>query len=137
MSLEQARQSIVAAIEAAKVGCPNGVPIIEYDNRIIVDTQTASAPFLNVEIHFIQGEQADLSAAPRHRYYGQMHLMAAAKEGAGVAQQLTMLNHFSPQLQRKQFGGVRTKMSTMAPKMHLKGWLYYPCVIPFWYDLID
>ena len=137
MTLELARQAIVTAVEAAKAGCPGGVPIIEYDNRILVDTQTASVPFLCVEIHFIAGEQADLNAAPRHRFYGQIHLKAAAKEGDGVAKQLAMLTHFYTQLQRKQFGTVRTKSSTMAPKMTHKGWLYYPCLIPFWLDLID
>ncbi len=137
MSLELARQSIVTAVEAAKVGCPGGVPLIEYDNRTIVDTQTATVPFVNLEIHFLSGEQADLSNAPRHRYIGQIHIMAAAKIGEGVAAQLKILNHFTVQLQRKQFGSVRTKMSTMAPKMPYNGWLYYPAVIPFWYDVID
>lgn len=137
MSLESARQSIVAAVEAAKVGCPGGVPVIEYDNRILVDTQTASDPFLCVEIHFISGEQADLSNAPRHRFYGQIHLKAAAKEGDGTAKQLAILTHFYTQLQRKQFGIVRTKASTMAPRMPHKGWLYYPCILPFWFDVID
>ena len=137
MSLESARQAIVAAVEAAKIGCPGGVPIIEYDNRIIVDTQTATAPFLSVEVHFMSGEQADLSAAPRHRFYGQLHLKAAVKEGAGTANQLTMLTHFYPKLQRKQFGIVRTQASTVAPVIPHRGWRYYPCIIPFWFDVID
>lgn len=136
MSLETVRQSIVAAIETAKIGCPGGVPVIEYDNRILIDTQTQAVPFLCVEIKFLSGEQADLNVSPIHRLYGQIHLMAAVKEGEGMSSGLVMLNHFYPQIHKKQFGTVRTAMATFTqPKPHI-GWVYYPVLVPFWTDNI-
>jgi hypothetical protein len=136
MSLETVRQSIISAIETAKVGCPNGVPIIEYDNRIIVNTQTQSVPFLCVQIKLLDGVQADLNVNPIHRIYGQIHISAAVKEGDGSALAYTMLSHFYPQLQKKQLGDVRTAMYTFAPTRPHLGWVYYPILIPFWSDTI-
>lgn len=136
MSLETVRQSIVTAIEAAKVGCPNGVPVIEYDNRILVDTQAQAVPFLCVQVKFMDGVQADLGTNPIHRIYGQIHLEAAVKEGAGSALALTMLGHFYPQLHKKQIGAIRTAMSTFAPIHPHLGWVYHPILIPFWSDTV-
>lgn len=136
MALENIRQSIVAAIELAKIGCPGGVPVIEYDNRIVVDTQTQSLSFLCVQIKFLAGEQADISANPIHRLWGQIHLSAAVKEGEGMAKGLIMINHFYPQLHKKQLGSVRTSMTTFVPPKPHIGWVYYPALIPFWSDEI-
>ena len=136
MSLETVRQSIVTAVETAKTGCPGGVPLIEYDNRIIIDTQAQALPFLCVQVKFLDAEQADLNANPIHRLYGQIHISAAVKEGEGMSLGLVMLGHFYPQLHKKQIGSVRTAMATFAqPKPHI-GWVYYPALIPFWSDEI-
>lgn len=136
MSLELARQDIVTAIEAAKVGAPVANLVIEYDNRILVDTATASGPFLSVRILNLDAYQADLSANAIHRFEGQIHLAAAVKEGSGAAAANTLLDFFYPKLQRKQFGSVRTHMAkTAKPVPHL-GWVYYPVLIPFWFDRI-
>jgi hypothetical protein len=134
MSLDQARQAIVDAIEAAKVGSPIDPIVIEYDNRILVDTATASDPFLCVDIKLFAGEQADLSPNPRQRMWGQIHLKAAAKEGAGTADQLRILEHFMTRMQRKKLGPVQTFMAGVGLAMPLKGWSYYPCIVPFYYD---
>lgn len=136
MTLEAARLAIVTAVDAAKTGAPVSPLIIEYDNRILVDTQTQTKPFLCVKIIFIDGYQADLSESPTHRVFGQIHLAAAIKEGQGSALALGLLDHFYTRLQRKQFGIVRTMMADMAPvKPHL-GWNYYTVLIPFWFDKI-
>jgi len=137
MGLESARQSIVTGIEAAKVGNPVSGLIIEYDNRIIVDTQTQTNPYLAVQIMFMSGEQADLSAAPIHRTYGQIHLAAVVKEGSGSALAMGLLDWFYPRLQRKAFGAVRTLMADYAPVKPFKGWSYFPVLIPFWMDAVD
>ena len=136
MSLETVRQAIVAAVETAKIGCPGGVPLIEYDNRIIIDTQAQALPFLCVQVKFLDAEQADLNANPIHRVWGQIHLAAAVKEGEGMAQGLVMLEHFYPQLHKKQIGSVRTAMATFTPPKPHIGWVYYPALIPFWSDEI-
>lgn len=136
MALEDVRQAIVAAVEAAKVGCPGGIPLIEYDNRIIVDTQTQSVPFICVKILFLDAEQADLNVNPTHRLYGQIHVSAAVKEGEGMSIGLKMLGHFYPQLHKKQLGSVRTKMAKLVQSRPHLGWVYYPALIPFWSDEI-
>ena len=133
-TLEQHRQSIVTAVEAAKASFTGYPLVIEYDNRIIVDTATQLDPFLVVNIRFLDGAQADLSANPIHRKVGQIHLQAATKEGAGSAKALVLLEHFYRALQRSQFGGVRTRMASFAREQALKGWVYYPALVPFWAD---
>lgn len=137
MGLESARQSIVTAIEAAKTGNPVTGLIIEYDNRIIVDTQTQTNPYLAVMIMWMRGEQADLSATPLHRMYGQIHLAAVVKEGSGSAAANGLLDWFYPRLQRKSLGAVRTLMADLAPVKPFQGWQYFPVLIPFWYDITD
>lgn len=136
MSLELARQDIVAAIEAAKVGAPVANLIIEYDNRIMVNTETATDPFLAVRILNLDAYQVDLSPNALHRFEGQIHLAAAVKAGSGAGEANALLDFFYPQLQRKQFGSVRTLMAkTARPTPHL-GWLYHPVLIPFWFDRV-
>ena len=83
-TLEQARIDITTAIEAAKTGAPISPLLIEYDNRIVVDTQTQTKPYLAVHIKFMDGSQADLSKSPIHRMLGQIHIAAVAKAAAGA-----------------------------------------------------
>lgn len=133
-TLEQHRQSIVTAVEAAKVSFTDYPLVIEYDNRIIVDTATQLDPFLVVNIRFLDGAQADLSTNPIHRKIGQIHLQAAVKEGSGTAKAYTLIEHFYQALQQSQFGGVRTRMASFAREQPFKGWVYYPALVPFWTD---
>jgi hypothetical protein len=136
MSQEYIRQALATAVEAAKVAAPTAGLIIEYDNRIIVDTQTQVDPYLLAQIVLFDGVQADLAANAIHRFYGQLHLIAAVKEGAGSADALKLLDHFVPQLQRKSFAGVRLETAKPAPSKKNLGWVYFPTLIPFWYDKI-
>ena len=136
MSLDLARQNLVTAVEAALVGMPGGVPIVEYDNRVVVNTQTQVDPYLMVNVVFFDGWQADLSNSPIQRILGQLHIVAVAKEGDGSTKPLQMLDYLYPQLQRKAFGIVKT--DTVKPvkmKPHL-GWCGYPVIIPFRFDKI-
>lgn len=135
MGMETIRQAVVTALEAAKIGTPGGVPIIEYDNRIIVDTQTQTAPFVQCRIIMQDSEQADLNAKPIHRVYGQIHLAVAVKEGAGSATASTILDYLYPQLQAKTLGVVRTKYAKLVQPVPHLGWVYLPAVIPFWSDI--
>lgn len=136
MSQDYIRQSLVAAVEAAKVGAPTPSLVIEYDNRIIVDTQTQIDPYLIVQVVLIDGVQADISTDPIHRFYGQLLLAPAVKDGAGSADALKLSDHFVPQLQRKTFSGVRTLAAKPTPSRKNLGWTLYPTIIPFWYDKI-
>lgn len=136
MSLELARQLIVAAVEAAKVGAPVSPLVIEYDNRVIVDTQTQTKPFLLVKLVYQDSFQADLSTRPTQRFLGDIHLAAAAKEGSGSAEALALLDYLYPQLQRKVFGSVHTGTASPAVAKLYRGWYYYPVLIPFRFDKI-
>lgn len=136
MGLEATRQSIVTAVEAVKSGAPTSPLVIEYDNRIVVDTQTQTLPFLVVNVVYFDGFQADLGDHPIQRIMGQIHIIAAVKEGSGSAKALALLDYFIPAIQRKSFGSVRTYMSKVAPMKPYLGWCYYPALIPFWFDEI-
>jgi hypothetical protein len=132
--MELARQAIVTAVEAVKAGAPVAGLIIEYDNRIIVDTQTQTKPFFCVNMVLMNGRQADLNAKPIHRFNGQIHIAAAVKDGAGSSDALKLLDYFYPLLHQRALGSIRTHMAKPAPmKPHL-GWCYYPMLIPFWFD---
>lgn len=133
-TLEQARIDIVTAIEAAKAGAPVSPLIIEYDNRIVVDTQTQVKPYLAVHVKFMDGNQADLAARPIHRIIGQIHIAAVTKLGTGSSEALKLLDFFYPQLHQRSMGVVRCHMAKVVDvKLHL-GWQYYPVLIPFWFD---
>jgi len=134
MSLEVIRQAVTNAVEAAKVTFTEYPLVIEYDNRILVDTQTQVNPFLQVRVLILDGGQVDLSNDPLHRYIGQLHLAAVTKEGGGSAEANRLLEHFYPKLHKNSLGGVRTYMAKPStPKPHL-GWIYTPVLIPFWFD---
>lgn len=136
MAQEDIRQALVTAVEAAKVGAPTAGLIIEYDNRIIVDTQTQVDPYLIVQVVLMDGKQADLAEHAIHRFYGQLLLGAAVKEGAGASDALKLLDHFVPQLQRKTFTGVHTQTAKPTPSKKNLGWTLFSTIIPFWYDKI-
>jgi len=131
-TLEQHRQSIVTAVEAAKAAFSAYPLSIEYDNRMIIDHATQVNPYLCVNIRFLDGSQADLSTSPIHRKIGQIHLQAVVKEGDGTAKAYQLLDHFAPRLHRTTLGGVYTKMASYVREMPHLGWVYYPAIIPFW-----
>jgi hypothetical protein len=136
MSKEQIRQDLVSAVNALHAGFSGGYPlVIEYDNILIVDTQTQVNPFLQVEIKIVDMEQADMSDSPIHRVFGQLVIAAAVKEGKGVKAANLLLDYFYPRLQRKAFGVVRTYMADAAPEKKHLGWVYTPVLIPFRADL--
>lgn len=133
-TLEDYRKSIVGAIEATKLTFAGGYPlVIEYDNRILVDTQKQTDPYLQVEIVYLGAEQADLSENPIHRLTGMIILTAKVKEGGGTAELNKLMEAFYPALQRKNFGDVRTFMSDIvtAKAQTKDGWVGLPVTIPF------
>lgn len=137
MSQEQIRQDLITAVKALQGSFTGTYPlVVEYDNIIIVDTQTQVNPFLQVSVKVVSMEQADLADNPIHRVTGQLILAAAVKEGSGVKAANELLDHFYPKLHRKAHGCVRTYMATVAPVVTHLGWVYKPVIIPFYADLI-
>lgn len=131
MSRESFRQALVAAVEARKASWTDYALQVEYDNRIVVDTQTQTLPFLVVKIVYLSGEQADLGISPIHRVYGQVHIAAAVKEGGGTAQANALLDFFVPSLHMRSIGGARMYGSKPQKDVDHRGWVYTPVLIPF------
>lgn len=137
MSLESIRVSVATAVENIRSGFNLGYTlVIEYDNRLIVDTKTQLNPFLTVNVKMISGEQKDLSDHPTHRIHGQIVLSAAVPEMEGSSKALKLLDFFYPGLQRKKLGNITTWTASPAPVHPHLGWEYYSIVIPFWSDQV-
>lgn len=135
MSLEIIRVDIVTRIEQLKATFSGGYPlVVEYENRLVVDTKTQRDPFLCVKVKYLSAEQADLAMNPTHRHYGQIHLAAAVPEGSGVSKANALLAHFYKGLQHSTIGTVRTMMATPAPPSPHLGWEYFAMAVPFWSD---
>jgi hypothetical protein len=133
MGRETIRKDITAAVSAA-VTTLYPKMVVEYDNRVIVDTATAQAPFLQCNIRFVDSEQRELAPDSATRYRGQIELAVAVKDGQGVAEAYKVLDALVPLLQRKALGTVRTyNAQSVRDKPHL-GWVYFPSLIPFWSD---
>lgn len=131
---ESFRQAVVTAVEARKALWPGFTLVVEYDNRIIVDTQTQTNPFLCVEIQYIDGEQVDLGGNPNHRTYGQLTVAAAVREGGGSKQANELLDHFYPALHLTTIDGARMWGAKPEKTKPHRGWVYYPVSIPFDFD---
>jgi hypothetical protein len=135
MSTIQARQSIVTAIEAARASLGSPI-IVEYDNRKAVDPANQHAPWLSVTVEVLDSYQGDLSNAPLHRHIGVILLAAYAKEGQGVVDSLTLLEHISTRIHRRQFGTVRTHLTDVRPNRRVAGWHVTTLAVPFWFDVV-
>jgi hypothetical protein len=135
MSLEQARQSLVTAVEAVKLTYTDSL-VIDYDNRNTIDTHRQHRAWLSVSVQFLDAYQGDLGPNPFHRHIGVLVLDASIKEGQGSSSPLTILDHFSSRLHGRQFGSVRTLFSDMRPATTKSGWYTASVGIPFWFDVV-
>lgn len=131
---ESFRQAVVTAVEARKALWVGYSLIVEYDNRIIVDTQTQTNPFLCVEIQYLDGEQVDLGGSPNHRVYGSLTVAAAVKEGSGSKLANELLQHFYPALHLTTIDGARMWGAKPEKTKPHRGWVYHPVSIPFDFD---
>ena len=109
--------------------------MVEYDNRILVDTKTQTNPFLCVNIAYISGEQVNLAGAS-HRVYGQLHISAAVRENEGSAKANELLDFFVPSLHMRSSGNRRLWGSSPVKERPHLGWVYYPVIVPFEADTL-
>jgi len=132
------KAAVATAVEALKATWSDYALVVEYDNRLIVDTQSQTNPFLCVHIYYVGGEQASLGQATKHhRVYGSLVLSAAVKEGAGDEKANDLLQHFYPSLHMTTIDGARTWGAVPSKERAHRGWVYYPVVIPFDFDNIS
>lgn len=134
MSRESFRVAFTALVEARKSSWSGYTLLIEYDNRLVVNTQTQTNPFLCVKILYVSGDQATLGTYPIQRDYGQIHLAAVVKENSGVAQANALLDFFVPSLRLRTADGTRLYASRPQKEQVFKGWVYFPVLIPFQSD---
>lgn len=132
------RAAVVAAVETLKTSWVDYTLLVEYDNRIVVDTQTQVNPFLCVHIVYTGGEQASLGQTQtHHRVYGSVIVSAAVKLGSGTKQANDLLEHFIPSLHLTSIGGARMWGASPEKDKEHRGWIYYPVVIPFDFDELN
>lgn len=136
MSRERIRQDVATAVDALVDTynlTANPPLVVEYDNRIVVDTTKQVEPFMCVSLQFNDAYQPELQQK-LHRFMGFIKLSVASKEGSGTAKANAILDYFYPKLHATRHGTVRTLMADVVPdKPHL-GWIYQTMVIPFWSD---
>lgn len=130
MTREEIRLAVVTLVETRKATWSAYPLVIEYDNRILVDTQKQTNPFLCVSIVYISGEQLEL-AGVNHRVWGQVHVSAAVRVGEGSGKANELLDHFVPALHMRAISNLRLwGASPVRDRPHL-GWVYYPVLVPF------
>ena len=139
MSREQIRQDVNTAVQAIVTSYNLTVAkplVVEYDNRIVVDTTTQVDPFLCVSLKFNDAFQPELQQK-LHRFMGFIQLSVASKEGAGTAGANKILDYFYPKLHATRLGTVRTLMADVMPDRPHLGWIYQTMAIPFWSDQLN
>lgn len=131
MSLLQARNDIAVVVQAVKTAWAAYPLRIETDNRDSIDYARQQQAFLQLDTKFLSAEQLDLGNSPKVSQYGQIILSAAAKEGSGITECLTLLDFVVPYFEHKTFGIVRTQTAQAQASKTIKGWLYQPVLINF------
>lgn len=132
MTLDEYRQALTAAVEAAKAGFTDYTIVMEYDNRVLVKPGEQANPVMSVSIIFSDGSQGDLSANPFHRMTGMLTLSARSKEGDGTAKAYKLVEHFYPKLHRRTISQVNLEIAKPIPPKKLNGEWVVSVVIPFW-----
>lgn len=135
MSFAAARSDIVTASQAALAawaGSPSPL-VVTYQNQVLVNVDTQVDPYLCVDIHFLDGRQLSMGATKDLIDYGQVQLVAHAKENSGTLVSQQILDHFRTFLELKSFSLVRTQAGRGSMSYLRAGWLCTPLVIPFWY----
>lgn len=135
MSFQTARSDIVTAAQAA-LAAWTGPPtplVLAYQNQTVLNVDAQVTPYLALDIHFLDGEQLSLGATKALADYGQIHLVAHAREGTGTLVSQKILDHFRPYFELKTFSLVRTHAGRGAALFLKSGWSCSPLIIPFWY----
>jgi hypothetical protein len=132
MTREEVRQAVVALVEARRAAWSSYTLVVEYDNRILVDTKTQTNPFLCVNIAYI----ARLKGNRQRTVYGQLHISAAVRENEGSAKANELLDFFVPSLHMRSSGNLRLWGSSPVKERPHLGWVYYPVIVPFEADTL-
>ncbi|WP_454735368.1 hypothetical protein [Cupriavidus necator] len=136
MSMEQARQDLYTAVEAARAAWPAGGLKLQTENKNLVDRATQTAPYVAASVMFMGGEQASIGAKPLVATFGHLVLGFCAKEDQGTADLYKLADHFAQYVEFKQFTSVRTRSMLPQKAVPDKGWYVVPVLVPFWYHRV-
>ncbi len=134
MSREAIRYAVADKVSQLIAASPYPSLVVEFDNQLIVDTNTQQEPFMCVRVKLIDGDQIDLSNTPTHRFRGNIELAVAVPKGHGSSKALKLLDYYYPRIHKSSFGGVRTYMATTVSDTEHLGWVYFGVAVPFLYD---
>lgn len=137
MTQDDIRAAVVAEAEVIKALFTDYPLVIEYDNRVMVESATQEDPFLCLEVVTHAGRQADLSSNPIHRLVGHVILTAKVKVGEGTKRQTDLLEFFYTRLQRRKLGPAILEMADFDKPRTVKGWVGYSALIPFRADILN
>lgn len=133
MKLEAARAAAYTALNTVAATI-NPVPPIDWDNRILVDHSTQTAPYLAVDFLVATGIQKSLGQTKVVRYIGRLVILICVKEGTGTAVALSMADTLAAGLQMTSFSGLMTEAAMPDRSFTEDGWYYQPLQVPFWFD---
>lgn len=128
-----ARQAIRTVLDQIRADWAAYPLVIETDNRKIVDQATQEKPYLQVEIDFMGGGQADLGARPTVRQDGQIEIHIVDKAGNGTAEIDALVDFIVPYFDMKNLGIVRTQAVERYRGKDVKGWWHEPLLINFYF----
>lgn len=133
MTIQAARLAITTQFELALAAYPVPKPVVEYDNRNLIDTTKQVLPYISLSIFNISGKQLDLADKPMTMQAGQIVISANVKEGGGSLVADRLLDYFIPWFELKELGIVRTHSGVASGEKTVKGWCVYPILVPFWW----
>lgn len=137
MSIDQAKSEITAVLTALIAAHTSYTLLVERDNRKTVNQATQVNPYLKMEIKFLNGEQADMSSAPRVQVWGQVWLTAVCKCGIGTEAVDELRDFVTSYYTMKDLGLVKMQAAFPALAKEVKGLWESPVIIPFYYHTIS
>jgi hypothetical protein len=132
--LTQSRTEIMTAVQAFVDAQSNPKPLVESNNKTIVNQDTQEVPYLKVSIMPMNGDgQASLGQNALNRQDGQILVSACAKGGTGEMAANALLEALLPYLDKQDFGLVKTHAVRVVEPKDVKGWWYANAIIPYYY----
>ena len=133
MSQVQVATDITAALQQVIAAHTEYPLVIEQQNKTVVDQATQDDPYLRIEIRHLAADQMDLSPRPRVEKWGQIHLIAVCKPGAGTARVKALLDFATPYFELKRVGIVQCQAVHGTTGKLINGLWCEPAIVNFYY----
>lgn len=131
MSYEAAYADLVTAAEAAKAAWTGDAFPMVYPNQRNLDIAVQQAPYVCLELYFVDAVQLSMGSTKAVADYGQIHVVAHTPENAGSLKAGQILSHFRPFFELQDLSSIRTKAAALNAPYQKAGWSCMPLVIPF------